>query len=113
MSNVKIEFFIVGIGISLLPFMATADPAPVVDLSQGGYSSAPTTPNTGDQANPTTGNTVPPLPLVDATNMTVPERMSRVEQQVDNLIQMNMPQQIAELQQQVQQLTGQIQELSH
>ena len=115
MSSAKFRNFIIGIGISLLPLAAAAEPAPVEDLSQGGgYNNASVVPNisdTNDQSN--ISNPVPQLPLVDATNMTLPERMNRVEQQVDNLIQMNMPQQIAELQKQVQQLSGQIQELSH
>lgn len=86
-----------------------ADPAPVYDLSQGGYATEPSNNNSGDN----TDSGVSRLPTVDASELPLPDRVTRVEQQVNNLIQMNLPQQIAELQQQVQQLTGQLQELSH
>ena len=85
-----------------------ADPAPVYDLSQGGYATEPSNDSTDNN-----NSGVPRLPTVDASELPLPDRVTRVEQQVNNLIQMNMPQQIAELQQQVQQLTGQLQELSH
>ena len=42
--------------------------------------------------------------------MPLPERVSRLEEQVNNLVQMNLPQQIAELQQQVEKLNGQLQD---
>lgn len=82
---------------------AIAGPAPVYDLSQGGFAPEQTS----------NDNSVPQLPPVDASSLSVPERVARVEQQVNNLVQMNLPQQIAELQQQVQQLSGQLQDLSH
>lgn len=82
--------------------------APVVDLSQGGYA-----PEKTPSASVQSQHGVPPLPTVDVSSLSVPERLHRVEQQVNNLVQMNMPQQIAELQQQVQQLSGQLQELAH
>jgi len=83
-----------GLGLALIIFSGTAcaNLAPVVDITQ---------------------ESTAPLPMVDASNLPLPERVSRVEQQVNNLVQMNLPQQIAELQQQIQQLNGQLQELSH
>jgi tol-pal system protein YbgF len=90
--------FAVALGLLSGPMLA-ANPAPVEDLSQGGYAS----PDSG----------VAKLPTVDASALSVPERLSRVEQKIENLTQMNLPGQIAELQQQVQQLLGQVQDLEH
>jgi tol-pal system protein YbgF len=80
-----------------------ANPAPVYDLSQGGYAAPESGPNDG----------VPSLPSVDTSGMSLPERVGRLEQQMNNMVQMNLPQQVAELQQEVQQLRGQLQDLSH
>ena len=46
-------------------------------------------------------------------NLPTDQRLTRVEQQINNLIKMNMPQQIADLQQQIQQLSGQLQVQAH
>ncbi len=98
-----------GIVLSCLPgvVLATQPAAPVFDLSQGGYAPEQAPRSSRDN------NGVPPLPTVDASALPIPERVSRVEQQVNNLISMNLPQQIAELQQQVQQLSGRVQSLEH
>ncbi|MBS0350843.1 MAG: tol-pal system protein YbgF [Proteobacteria bacterium] len=97
-----------------LSVASAAVPAPVYDLSQGGYT-APEQPQPADGAsNDNTGdNGMSSLPSVDTSGMTLPERVSRLEQQMNNLVQMNLPQQVAELQQEVQQLRGQLQDLSH
>lgn len=106
----KVYRWSLGIAFSLLSSSALADTsaAPVVDLSQGGYA-----PEEPASVSAPSNNSVAQLPPVDASSLPLPERVNRLEQQVNNLIQMNMPQQIAELQQQVQQLTGQLQELHH
>lgn len=92
-----------GIGLTLslacAPALADFTP-PVVDLSQGGYA-------------PDQNGTPSAIPTVDASNLSMPDRVNRLEQQMNNIIQMNLPQQVAELQQQVQQLTGQVQDLAH
>jgi tol-pal system protein YbgF len=109
----KIEWWLpgcLGIILNCLPGVVLASQsaaAPVFDLSQGGY--APEQAPRSSQDN----NGAPPLPTVDASALPIPERVSRVEQQVNNLISMNLPQQIADLQQQVQQLSGRIQSLEH
>lgn len=56
-----------------------------------------------------------PAPSSDAglTNLPPAERLIRVEQQVQNLVNMGMPQEISQLQQQVQQLTGEIEQQQH
>ncbi len=91
----------VGVLLALTGSPALADfGPPVVDLSQSDSLS--------DQ------NTTPTaIPSVDASNLSLSERINRLEQQMNNLIQMNLPQQVAEFQQQVQQLSGQVQDLAH
>jgi tol-pal system protein YbgF len=99
---------VVAVLLSLLAGPAAADyGAPVVDLSQGGY--APASPSLP----PEQDNEVPPAPKSETSALPLPDRMRRVEQQVDNLVQMNLPGQITDLQQQLQQLRGELQELTH
>lgn len=52
-------------------------------------------------------------PVADLTAMPVPERLLRLEQQMANLIRMNLPEQISQLQQGLQQLQGQLQVQAH
>jgi tol-pal system protein YbgF len=93
--------FGVGLALALTYGSALAEYIPpVVDLSQGGYAQ--------DQ-----NSTPTAIPTVDASNLPMPDRLNRLEQQVNNIIQMNLPQQVSELQQQVQQLSGQVQDLAH
>ncbi len=102
----KSRSYCLGIVLSLMTGIGSvyaADPAPVYDLSQGGY--APDQNSNDNQA--------PSLPTVNTSSLSVPERVNRVEEQVNNLVQMNLPQQMADLQQQVQQLRGRLDELSH
>ncbi len=116
MSQNKISSYGIGIAFCVLACTAWAGkPAPVYDLSQGGYSAPEETPSaTPPQDNSEApNNEAPSLPAVDTSGLPLSDRVNRVEQQVNNLVQMNLPQQIAELQQQVQQLSGQIQDLSH
>jgi tol-pal system protein YbgF len=54
-----------------------------------------------------------PAAGVDTQNLTLSQRVARVEQQMQNLTRMNLPQQITDLQQQVQQLSGQLQVQEH
>lgn len=103
----KNKLILISIGLTLAG-SALADPAPVYDLSQGGYATEPS-----PEATPNNNRGVPALPRVDASELPLPDRVARVEQQVNNLVQMNLPEQIAELQQQVQQLSGQLQDLTH
>ena len=46
-------------------------------------------------------------------NLSTEQRLARLEQQMQNLIQMNLPQQASELQQKMQQVSGQLQEQQH
>jgi len=92
------------LALTLAPAITMAA-APVEDLSQGGYAPepAPQNNNGSQQA----------IPVIDSSALAIPDRLTRVEQQINNLVQMNMPQQVADLQMQVQKLTGQLQELNH
>lgn len=107
----KASLFSLGIAFSLISVTVLANPpAPVVNLSQGGYAAEEPAANGPVQRD---DHGVAQLPIVDASNLPLPERVGRLEQQVNNLVEMNMPQQIAQLQQQIQQLNGQVQELAH
>src|SRR5689334_13296337 len=93
--------------------------APVEDLSQNTQSesapqSAPPANNTNTHTYGYPDNTQataqptppsPPLPM--------DQRVGRLENQMSNLVQMNLPQQMTQLQQTLQQLQGQIQEQQH
>lgn len=48
-----------------------------------------------------------------SSNQSDAQRLNRVEQQMNNLTSMNLPQQLSDLQQQMQQLNGQLQEMQH
>lgn len=119
-------------------WLALAD-VPVVDLSQqpADLPQGTTVDNAGApiQNNPATSdpqdaaqvddntNTVnqsysqpqvaPAAPSVDTSSLPLNDRVARVEQQQQNLVNMNLPQQISDLQQQVAQLRGQVQEEQH
>ena len=53
-------------------------------------------------------NTAPPESTVDTQSMPEPQRISRLEQQVNNLTRMNLPAQMSQLQDQLQKLRGQV-----
>lgn len=85
--------------VPLLVFSAVcayADTVPVVNLSS----------DIGDQNAPIAN-------MIDTSGLSTGQRISRLEQQVNGIAQMNLPQQIADLQQQVQRLNGQLEELTH
>ena len=46
-------------------------------------------------------------------DLTITQRLSRLEQQLNNIVNMNLPQQISDLQQQLGHLRGQLQEQEH
>lgn len=105
------------VAVSLLTSVALADSndVPVVNLSSpGAYSDQDQDQNRIQDSNSNDNNgSVASLPTVDTSMMTTNQRLNRLEQQVNNLIQMNLPQQVAELQQQVQKLNGQLEEQAH
>jgi tol-pal system protein YbgF len=96
--------------------------APVEDLTQevpqGGFEVQPlgnefappaTAPATQDLNQPLPAPPVPP----PTQNMTMSQRMMRVEQQLNNLIQMNLVGKYNDLEQQIQQLRGQLETQTH
>jgi len=118
--------------------LAFAD-VPVVDLSQQPAdvpqgtnvnsagapiqnSPATTNPSDGAQVDDNTDTVnqsysqpqnAPAAPTVDNSSLPLNDRVARVEQQQQNLVAMNLPQQISDLQQQVAQLRGQLQVQAH
>ncbi len=78
-------------------------PAPTNDTPLVGPSSNGVAVNT--MSNPDTGSTTSSLPMT--------ERVARLEQQMQNLVRINLPQQVADLQQQIQQLSGELQVQEH
>ncbi len=80
--------------LSLVVFTVAHADAPVVDLSGGGAGAS--------------------SPQADANlQLSTPERMARLEQQMSNYNQMNLPARIDELQQQVAQLQGDLEVAQH
>lgn len=88
------------------PPLTWAD-APVEDISA---QPQPTETTVSPSETPQTGIPTPPdSPLTTQTDLTVTQRLVRLEQQLNNIINMNLPQQISDLQQQLAQVRGQLQ----
>lgn len=85
---------------------------PVVDISQqiSGRQAASTTLMTAPAKS--TENSVP-FTISTATYLTDSQRLARLEQQINNITNMNLPQQIADLQQELAQIRGQLQVQKH
>lgn len=103
--------------------VALAD-APVVDANQNQTQLAVSVANAANQNGGTDNNATnvaattaaaTPSTTVNQTalSMTMDQRVARLEQQMDYLTKMNLPQQITDLQQTMQQLQGQLQVQEH
>lgn len=102
----------------LIEVVALGD-APVVDITQksnsqetsDGILTTVTSENFNSSATeitpPDSATSLPTQPLTDT------QRMARLEQQIKNLTNINLPQQIIDLQQQLAQVRGQLQEQQH
>ena len=95
-----------------LPTLAN-DTAPVVDITQQDADNQNNA--MADQNNNVNDDTtMSDLSIPSMTqNMSSDQRLARVEQQIANMVQMNLPQQIADLQQTMQQLQGELQVQEH
>jgi tol-pal system protein YbgF len=102
----KIKFVILGISFFATSYVYAN--APVVDLSQSQNSPVATSEISQPLVNVTESG--PPESL---NNLPLNDRVIRLEQQVNNFAQMNMPSRVDQLQQQVQQLQGQLETQSH
>ncbi len=91
------------LAMTVLSSAAIAEYAPVENL---------TSPSAANAINENASDRVQSSAL-DTSSLPLPKRVDLLEQQVDNLVQMNLPQQIEELQQQVEKLNGQLQEQAH
>lgn len=97
-----------------------------------GANAANTTDNTTESATTPVNNPPPPAPVTTnnntvsvpneslavtdnsgTQNLPIDQRVTRLEQQMQNFTQMNLPQEISELQQEVAQLRGQLQMQEH
>ena len=95
--------------------------APVVDVTspsaQNGQQVEDQTAVAGDASvalEPSTKGVAPAVSLpTQASSLTVAQRLVRLEQQINNLANMNLPQQVSDLQQQLAQLRGQLQVQAH
>lgn len=126
------KFNLVVVALAFSANIACADDAPVVDITESNQAmeqnqgpsmsgSAQTFPDPGvantsnsDYASTSgTTNYRTPPPPPSYKHLTSEQRLSRLESQMDNLVQMNLPQQITEMQQTLQKLQGQLQQQSH
>lgn len=92
--------------LSILVFLsygAFADEVPVVDLSQ----------NVNTVQQPATDNSLNNSNPVILQSLTLDQRVARLETQMSNLAQMNLPGEIQDIQQQIQQINGQLQVQAH
>ncbi len=110
-------------GVAMFISTASAD-VPVEDLSQGynpdgtsATASAPTN-DENSASSATVSGTVSPQTNADTENpppvsLSSDQRINRLEQQMANIANMNLPQQMSDLQQQLAQVRGQLQVQSH
>ena len=110
------NFLKISAGVFALSFvLITKAAAPVEDIGGGSVPGAPiaegatTYPADENAANFSNAPAAQPQSL----NLSDAQRLTRAEQQISNLMSMNLPQQLSDLQQQMQQLNGQIQEMQH
>lgn len=71
------------------------------------------TPLVGQNSVSTNTSTIQNNPGVSLSTLPISDRVAHLEQQMQNLVQVNMPDQITNLQQQVQQLSGELQVEQH
>ncbi len=100
------NFILLPLSLIFFSNYASANEVPVVNLTSSEASGAQINSNIGDNNSPISN-------LIDTSQLSMAQRVTRLEQQLNGIAQMNLPQQIAELQQQIQQLNGQLEELSH
>lgn len=103
----KVVLYVVALAIAPI---VIADPAPVVDVTQNTTSAVQTEP----AIVPATANDITASSTAISTqSLTVEQRLERLEQQMANIIRMNLPQQITDMQQNMQQLQGELQVQAH
>lgn len=104
---------------SVNPSAANSSGGAVNSSPPSDTSTAANAPNTNEMNAPVMADnkvspaTQTPAPLPDTSGMTDEQRIARLEQQLANMVQMNYPQQVSDMQQQIQQLQGQLQVESH
>jgi len=120
----KAPFFV--LALSLFTSVALAD-APVVELGGQASNDAPeammpsaqTKPLfveqsiTSSKQNQTAETLAAPVPSINTANLSTEQRLARLEQQINNLVQMNLPARIDSLQQDVAKLSGQNDKQTH
>jgi tol-pal system protein YbgF len=128
----KSKWLVSLLGLSMIGYftVSIAAEVPVVEASvenaqPAGDVNQPSQNNKVEPASDASSMTLVGVPVPDNTQQTgasgllghpsfpLSQRMVRMEQQLNNLINMNLPQQIAELQEQVAQLRGQLQVQAH
>ncbi len=110
--------FFLGAGLAaalLLSVPVSFAEAPVVDVSQDNSVQSDSVQTTTTQALGTASVPEPStkVTLPDQSPLSESQRLTRLEQQIDNLTAMNLPQQISDLQQSLAQLRGQLQVQAH
>ncbi len=93
--------------------IALADNIPVEDLSTSATPAQTAPQPAAAQPNVSQSVTAPADASYTQQNLTVDQRVAKLEQQMLNFTQMNLPQRIDDLQQKVQQLQGQLDEANH
>lgn len=122
----KIIKLLIGVTAIIAVTFVYADEAPVVDLTS---SNATTTSNatydntqddnnvqeneSEDDSNSASQASTPIAPPVQTQSLSMSDRVSRLEQQMTNIVNMNLPQQINDIQQALQQVQGQLQVQAH
>ena len=119
----KIKMVIISVVVLLHTLLVLAD-APVVDISQrtSGRIASTIATEASDTSDVSTSTAVavPAIPTenlvpssLTETDLTESQRLARLEQQIDNITNMNLPQQIMDLQQELGQIRGQLQVQKH
>ena len=110
--KVKVLYALTGLTTILLMGRVAFGDVPIVDITQ--QVSGQETSASAKMSNESS-KVAPPDPVLflPVQPLTDGQRIARLEQQMNNLIDMNLPQQITDLQQQLAQVRGQLQEQQH
>ena len=105
--------YAVGCLTTLLMWRVAFGDVPIVDITQQISGQETSTTAKTSKKSSKIASLVPEVLSLPVQSLSDSQRIARLEQQMNNLIDMNLPQQITDLQQQLAQVRGQLQEQQH
>ena len=101
--------------VDAVPGPGMASPATINDEGSSPHLSPPSSSSTAESNAASVSQSVQSTAVAadNNSNLTANQRLSKVEQQLSNIVHMNLPQQVNDIQMQLQQLSGQLQVQEH